>query len=153
MQCCLMIKVLFKLPFRQTTGMVANLLTMAGLDRAVPGHRTLCRREKALAVQILNLRADGPDCGQHRDRVPSAMEPFRAMARQSPAGLQLAGQKAWRSGSPPVGTVHLVMDTATSDIRAVAFTPRGNGEWPILPVLLDQVPDGEEIGSVTADGA
>jgi hypothetical protein len=31
-QFCLTIKVLFKLPLRQTTGMVASLVQMAGLD-------------------------------------------------------------------------------------------------------------------------
>lgn len=45
------------------------------------------------------------------------------------------------------------MDTATSDIRAVEFTPSSDGDSPILPELLDQIPDGEEIGTVTADGA
>lgn len=33
----LSIQVLFKLPLRQTTGMVASLLRLAGLDRPVPG--------------------------------------------------------------------------------------------------------------------
>jgi Transposase DDE domain len=51
-QFCLTIKVLFKLPLRQTTGMVASLLKMADLDWAVPDHTTLCRRQKTLAVQI-----------------------------------------------------------------------------------------------------
>jgi len=36
MQFCLTIKVLFKLPLRQATGMVANLLKLANLDRTVP---------------------------------------------------------------------------------------------------------------------
>ena len=36
LQFCLTIKVLFTLPLRQTTGMVASLLRMANLDRAVP---------------------------------------------------------------------------------------------------------------------
>lgn len=45
-QFCLTIKVLFKLPLRQTTGMVASLLKMAGLDWAVPDYTTLCRRQK-----------------------------------------------------------------------------------------------------------
>ena len=57
---CLTIKVLFKLPLRQTTGMVASLLKMANLDRAVPDHTTLCRRQRTLAVQIVHRRADGP---------------------------------------------------------------------------------------------
>lgn len=51
-QFCLTIKVLFKLPLRQTTGMVASLLKMADLDWAVPDYTTLCRRQKTLAVQI-----------------------------------------------------------------------------------------------------
>ena len=59
-QFCLTIKVLFKLPLRQTTGMVASLLKMAGLDWAVPDYTTLCRRQRTLAVQIPYRRADGP---------------------------------------------------------------------------------------------
>ena len=58
-QFCLTIKVLFKLPLRQTTGMVASLL-MAGLDWAVPDYTTLCRRQRTLMVQIPYRRADGP---------------------------------------------------------------------------------------------
>jgi hypothetical protein len=59
-QFCLTIKVLFKLPLRQTTGMVAGLLKMAGVDWAVPDYTTLCRRQRTLAVQIPYRRADGP---------------------------------------------------------------------------------------------
>lgn len=59
-QFCLTIKVLFKLPLRQTTGMVASLLKMADLDWAVPDYTTLCRRQKTLAVQMPYRRADGP---------------------------------------------------------------------------------------------
>ena len=54
------IKVLFKLPLRQTTGMVVSLLKLADLDWAVPDYTTLCRRQKTLAVQIPYRRADGP---------------------------------------------------------------------------------------------
>lgn len=45
------------------------------------------------------------------------------------------------------------MDTATSDIRAVEFAPSSDGDSPVLPELPDQTPEGEEIGTVTADGA
>lgn len=45
------------------------------------------------------------------------------------------------------------MDTATGDIRAVEFTSSNKGDSPILPHLLDQIPQGEQIGSVTGDGA
>jgi hypothetical protein len=59
-QFCLTIRVRFKLPLRQTTGMVASLVQMAGLDWAVPDYTTLCRSHKTLAVQIPYRRADGP---------------------------------------------------------------------------------------------
>lgn len=45
------------------------------------------------------------------------------------------------------------MDTETSDIRAVEFTPSREGDSPVLPDLLDQVPQDEDIATVTADGA
>ena len=51
-QFCLSVKVLFGLPLRQTSGMVASLLKMAGLGWAVPDYSTLCRRQKTLTVQV-----------------------------------------------------------------------------------------------------
>ena len=59
-QFCLSIKVLFRLPLRQTAGMVASLLRLAGLDWPVPDYSTLCRRQKSLAVQIPYRRGSGP---------------------------------------------------------------------------------------------
>jgi hypothetical protein len=44
--------VLFGLPLRQTTGMVASLLDLAGLDWSVPDVSTLSRRQKHLTVLI-----------------------------------------------------------------------------------------------------
>ena len=60
LQSCLSIEVLFRLPLRQTAGMVASLLRLAGLDWPVPDYSTLCRRQKTLQVQIPYRRADGP---------------------------------------------------------------------------------------------
>ena len=51
-QVCLTIKVLFKLPLRQTTGMVASLLKLADLDWAAPDCTTLCQRQRIVSVQI-----------------------------------------------------------------------------------------------------
>ena len=154
-QFCLTIKVLFKLPLRQTTGMVASLLKLADLDWAVPDYTTLCRRQKTLAVQIPYRRADGPlnllvDSTGIKFLGDGALSWFACkplpgnkwQARKH--GVQ--GRRQWRK-------VHLAMDTATSDIRAVEFTPSSEGDSPVLPELLDQIPDSEEIGTVTADGA
>ena len=56
------------------------------------------------------------------------------------------GRRQWRK-------VDLAMDEATSDIRAVEFTPSRDGDSPVLPELPDQIPEDEEIGTVTGDGA
>ena len=58
-QFCLMVKVLFGLPLRQSTGMVASILEMAGLDWPVPDFSTLSLRQKILSVQIPQRRAPG----------------------------------------------------------------------------------------------
>ena len=65
----------------------------------------------------------------------------------------MAGSQAWAAGPPSVAKVHLAMDPATSDIRAVEFTPSRDGDSPVLPDLLGQIPDNEPLGTVTADGA
>ena len=58
-QFCLSIKVLFGLALRQTIGMVASLLELAGLDWPVPDYSTLCRRQKTVTIQVPFRRSDG----------------------------------------------------------------------------------------------
>ena len=141
-QFCLMVKVLFGLPLRQTTGMVASILKMAGLDWPVPGFSTLSRRQKTLAVQISSRRAPGP---------------LNLLVDST--GIKFLGDGEWLARKH--GThrrrqyrkVHLAMNTATGDIRAVEFTSSRDGDSPVLPDLLDQIPPDEQIGTVIGDGA
>ncbi len=44
------------------------------------------------------------------------------------------------------------MDAGTGDVRAVEFTSSRQGDNPLLPALLAQIPPEETIGTVTADG-
>ena len=141
-QFCLTIQVLFKLPLRQTTGMVASLLRMAKLDWTVPDYSTLCRRQKTLAVHIPYRSVDGP----LNLLVDSTGIKFLGNGEWQARKQGVQGRRQWRK-------VHLAMDTAASDIRAVEFTPSSDGYSPVLPELLDQIPEGEEIGTVTADSA
>ena len=138
-QFCLSVKVLFKLPLRQTAGMVASLLRLAGLDWAVPDFSTLCRRQKTLAVQIPYRPADGP----LNLLVDSTGIKFLGDGEWQARKHGVQGRRQWRK-------VHLAMDTATSDIRAVEFTPSSYGDSPILPELLAQIPEDQQIGTVTA---
>ena len=57
-QASLMLKTLFGLALRQTTGMVASLLRLSKLNWPVPDYSTFCRRQRDLTVII---RARSPD--------------------------------------------------------------------------------------------
>ena len=122
--------------------MVTSLLRLAGLDWPVPDFSTLCRRQKALVVQIPYRRADGP---LHL-LVDSTGIKVRGEGEWQVRKRRVRGRRQWRK-------VHLAMDTATSDIRAVELTPSHDGDSPVLPELLGQIPQDEDIGTVTADGA
>ena len=49
--------------------------------------------------------------------------------------------------------VHLGIDADTLEIRAIEITGSRVGDAPMLPELLNQIPDDQLIGKVTADGA
>jgi len=59
-QACLRMKVLSGLALRQAIGFVESLLQLIGLDRKEPDFSTLCRRQKALVVDIASRRSSAP---------------------------------------------------------------------------------------------
>ena len=59
-QTCLMLKVLFGMPLRQTTGVVQGLLQLVGLGWFVPEFSTLCRRQRTLKVSLPYRGSKGP---------------------------------------------------------------------------------------------
>ena len=141
-QFCLSIEVLFGLALRQTIGMVASLLRMAGVDWPVPDYSTLCRRQSSVTIQVPYRRADG-----HLNLLVDS------------TGVKVRGDGEWQVRKHGPGRrrqwrkVHLAMDTATGDIRAVEFTSSREGDSPVLPDLLAQIPAEQPIGTITADGA
>ena len=141
-QTCLTLKVLFGMPLRQTTGFVESLLHLVGLDWAVPNFSTLSRRQKTLNVSLpyrggngsLNLLIDS-------------------------TGIKSEGEGEWNArkhGGPKRRIwrkIHIGIDEETLEVRAVEVTTSTVGDAPLLPELLDQIPEDQTIGSVTADGA
>jgi len=123
--------------------MVASLLKLAGLeDWPVPDFSTLCRRQSTVTIQIPYRRSGG-----------------NLNLLVDSTGVKIRGDGEWQVRKHGPGRrrqwrkVHLAMDTATGDIRAVEVTPSQIGDSPVLPDLLDQIPQDEPIGTVTADGA
>ena len=142
-QFCLSIKVLFGLALRQTIGLVESLLKMAGLeDWPVPDFSTLCRRQRTVSIQIPFRRAGG----SLNLLVDSTGVKMRGDGEWQVRKHGPSRRRQWRK-------VHLAMDTATGDIRAVEFTSSSEGDSPVLPSLLEQIPSDQTIGTVTADGA
>jgi hypothetical protein len=141
-QFCLMLKGLFGLPLRQTTGMVSSLLKMAKLDWPVPDYSTLSRRQKDLEVVIpyrpasggLNLLVDS-------------------------TGVKILGEGEWKTKKHGAAyrrqwrKVHLGIDAETLEIRAIEVTSNAVGDAPMLVSLLAQIPPTEALATVTTDGA
>jgi IS5 family transposase len=115
---------------------------MAGLDRPVPDFSTLCRRQKTVSIQIPFRRAGG----ELNLLVDSTGVKMRGEGEWQVRRHGASRRRQWRK-------VHLAMDAATGDIRAVEFTPSREGDSPVLPDLLAQIPVDQAIGTVTADGA
>ncbi len=88
-------KSLFGLALRQTTGFVESLLLLIGLDWSVPDFSTLCRRQKALAVNIPYRGSTGPLHLLIDNKALSAIGP-----RTMPNGIKAEG------GIPPAPRNH-----------------------------------------------
>ena len=149
-QACLTLKVWFGLPLRQTTGFVASLLELVGLDWSVPDFSTLCRRQKTLSVTISHKGSTEPlnlliDSTGIKVEVEVEVEgegegEWNARKHGGPK------RRLWRK-------IQIGIDEQTLEIRAIEVTSSSIGDAPILPDLLNQIPPGQELGSVTADGA
>ena len=153
-QARLTLKVLFGMPLRQTTGFVQSSLRLIGLDWSVPDFSTLCRRQKTLNVSLPNRGGTGPlnllidstgikaeGEGEWNARPPLSRMP--CMCCRAAGGPK---RRTWRK-------IHIGIDEETLEVRAVEVTTSNVGDAPMLPELLNQIPDDQTVGSVTADGA
>jgi Transposase DDE domain len=141
-QTCLTLKVLCRMPLRQTKGFVQSLLRMAGLDRAAPDFSTLSRRQKTLNVNLPYRGGTGPmNLLIDSTGIKSEGEGERNARKHGGSKRRI-----WRK-------IHIGIDEETLEVRAVEVTTRNVGDAPVLPELLNQIPPDQDVGSVTADGA
>ena len=141
-ELCLTLKGLFNLPLRQATGLVASLRRPADLDWPVPDYTTLCRRQKTLPVML----GGRPSSGGLYLLVDST-------------GIKMMGEGEWKTRKHGASyrrqwrKVHIGIDAGTLDIRAIEVTTNAIGDTPVLPDLLAQIPEDEQISHVGGDGA
>jgi hypothetical protein len=137
----LTLRAVFRLPFRQTEGLIGSVIGLLGLDLAVPDHTTLCRRAETLEVPRPRPRNDG--------------EPMHLLVDST--GLKLCGAGEWlieKHGTRKRRSwrkLHLGMDANTGQIVAAVLTDKDADDGAQVGPLLDQV--AAPVVSFTADGA
>ena len=156
---------LFGLPLRQTTGLVAGLVvglveSLLGLvdpDCDVADDSRLCRRQKTLSVAIAGQGRPGPIQGL------SGLKRSAALAGgqhgHTALSFKTEEESEWNAGKHGGAKrrlwrkTHIGLDEHTLEIRAVEVTGNTIGDAPVLPDLLSRTAPDRETGSVTADGA
>src|ERR671920_139992 len=137
----LTLRAVFRLPFRQTEGLIGSVISLLGLDLAVPDHTTLCRRAATLEVPRPRPRSDG--------------EPVHLLVDST--GLKLCGAGEWLIEKHGTRTrrswrkLHLGVDADTGQVVAAVLTDRDADDGAQVGPLLDQV-DGP-VASLTGDSA
>lgn len=141
-QCCLMIKSLFRLSLRMVTGFVQSLIHLCGLNWTTPDFSTLCRRQKNIDIAISYQKSSD---GLYL-LVDSTGLKFLGEGEWKRKKHQAEYHRQWRK-------LHIGIDAKTLQIRAVQLTTNNVGDSQVLSDLLDQIATDERIDSVYADGA
>jgi len=139
-QTSLMLRMAFKLPLRQTEGLMASVFKLMDLTISAPDHTTVSRRAVGLPV------------------VRSAQLPQGALhVLIDSTGLQVYGAGQWleaKHGTKSRRTwrkLHLAVDAANGMIVAQTLTDQDANDPSQVGPLLDQI--GNPIGQVTVEGA
>ena len=135
-EAALTIRMVFRLPLRQTEGFLRSLVQLLEVDLPIPDHTTLSRRLTKLSdIQFRRLPTDRPihlliDSTGLRIHVGQKQKPPR--------------NRAWRK-------LHLAVHADTGEIVASDLTARRTHDCTQVPALLEQIDD--PLASVSADGA
>ena len=121
----------------------SDLTSVKRVSMAVrPDYRTVSRRQKTLQVAI---GAMPTTTGLH--------------LLVDSTGIKMLGEGEWKTKKHGADyrrqwrKIHLGIDAATLEIRAIEVTDNATGDAPMLPCLLDQIPTEEVVASVSGDGA
>mgnify|MGYP000879981991 CR=1 FL=1 len=136
-QCCLMIKSLFRLSLRMVTGFVQSLIKLCGLNWIAPDYTTLCRRQKHIDIVISYQKSSD---GLHLLMDSTGMK-FLGEGEWKRKKHGAEYRRQWRK-------LHIGIDTETIQIRAVQLTANNVSDSQVLEDLLAQIPLDEQIDSV-----
>ena len=140
-EICLTLRVVFRLPLRQTQGFVRSIARLMGMDLVVPDYSTLSRRGKGLKI-AQNRRA--------------ASKPITLIVDST--GLKMHGGNDWheekhgtRKTRKTWRKLHIGLDPETGDIVASKLATEHVGDETALPELLNDID--ADVSRFLADGA
>jgi hypothetical protein len=139
-QVLLMLKAVYKLPYRALERFARSLVQLMGLDLAIPDHSHLSRRAQGLEVAIPR-------------RTSSA--PLHVVVDLT--GLKIRGEGEWKVRKHGAGKrrtwrkVHLAVNADNRDVIAVAVTTEAWSDSEMFGELIEQI-DGP-IAQIDVDGA
>ena len=119
-----------------------SVLQLSGLAWPTPDFSTLSRRQQTLNVQIPYTRSPA---GLHL-LVDSTGIKFLGEGEWKCKKHGAAYRRQWRK-------LHIGIDAQTMQIRAVCVTSNNISDAAVIADLLDQLPEGEKLESLTGDGA
>lgn len=128
-ETCVVMKVLFKLGYRQCEGFVASLCALLKLKIDTPSYTQLCRRQKELAIKL-----------QHS--VKGAIHVV-----VDATGLKIFGEGEWKvrqhgySKRRMWRKLHVGIDVESKEFVMIELTDNHIGENKLLEPLLDQYKD------------
>jgi IS5 family transposase len=138
--CMATVAEVYRLPLRAAEGLTRSLVGLLGVELSVPCYTTLCRRRRALEVEL-----------PRREK----SEPLHLVVDST--GIKVYGEGEWkvrRHGYSRRRTwrkLHLGVDEATGEFVAAVVSTNDFKDSQLLPDLLSQVEG--EIKQVSADGA
>lgn len=128
-EACIVMKVLFKLAYRQCQGFVESICTALKLKIESPSYTQICRRQKELDIKL-----------QHQVKGPIHVV-------VDATGLKIFGEGEWKvrqhgySKHRMWRKLHVGIDVESKEFVMVELTDNHIGESKLLKPLLDQYTD------------
>jgi hypothetical protein len=139
-ECLLMLRELFRLPYRQTEGFARSLACLMKIEIPIPDFTSLAKRAGKLPVRLKLGERTGP---------------LHVVVDST--GLKVFGEGEWKMrqhGKTKRRTwrkLHLAVNAQTQEIEAVVLTENSSHDADPVPDLLKQIPG--PVASFRGDGA
>ena len=139
-ECLLMLRELFRLPYRQTEGLGRALAKIMQADVTIPDYTSLAKRAAKLEIAL--------DVAHRKGSIDVVVDS---------TGLKVFGEGEWKTRKHGIGKrrtwrkLHLAINPKTQEIEAEVLTENSGHDADQVDDLLDQID--QPIDSFGGDGA